>query len=769
MFGCLGPSNNGQNKIITNASNALNNSNVSVNITGNVNQRNNVPVVIQSFVADPVIIKKGEASILRWDVSGANNVILEGIGDVSLQGSMAVMPNKTTTYTLTAVGKTENKTATVQIMVKEENKSTESSNVPIKEESVCGDDVCSSDENSTSCCTDCGCEEGYYCEENECVPNETSSTGNGSSSMGSSSNSSNPVYYNPELNVHLNDIPSTFCGDGVCSGAETTSNCCADCGCDNPSDTCENNTCISAPSLNLNLITTINGGFTNLGLLGGGSAPKETFTANTNHISTIEFEKDSSNLKISLVFKSTDKMSDMVKSNTGPKIYFDTNFDGKADFVATIYKSNVYVWSSAESKNVYTGTTTCGGAMCSVELPWNTIFGTHNAVDLWLSNAKTNERAPRANALRLNWNSFNLTRSHTNEDAYIVMTIDKIKVYNDQDKYGEGEIMFAGAAKSGNVTTKFGFPTRIWYELNSGDTIMALHDEGLPLFAAKESQMGNDFYFTFAAYDNDDLPGLLRAFIDIFTGKAIANGFSRIIPGMKYAQKLNVLGNVVHSIADLAGRADYVGSAYNIYNKSQNYGIGTHKQRRGDLEVTYTIKRVWVPRNLHANVRVYGIKIIDSSDSNWHCCSRGLTTGGEFYSYLRVGIAFNSDGTLNQSLIRYPEHGTTCVCNGWVKCPAYDKHKFGQRPEYKQLYDGKVIGPFLYIEIDNWDEDNPAIGDDDDPLGIWDYMYVLDESFFDWKLDSNVPLKKTINSMRIKHGVSGGTSQVDLGTVIWQE
>jgi len=59
--------------------------------------------VINSFSASPETIDLGSASTLSWSVSNAQNVVIDqGIGTVDSTGSIAVSPNATVTYTLTA-------------------------------------------------------------------------------------------------------------------------------------------------------------------------------------------------------------------------------------------------------------------------------------------------------------------------------------------------------------------------------------------------------------------------------------------------------------------------------------------------------------------------------------------------------------------------------------------------------------------------------------------------------------------------------------------
>ena len=61
--------------------------------------------VINSFTAEPSSINRGEASTLRWSISGATDMnIDQGIGAIQSQGSRQVFANNSTTYTLTARG-----------------------------------------------------------------------------------------------------------------------------------------------------------------------------------------------------------------------------------------------------------------------------------------------------------------------------------------------------------------------------------------------------------------------------------------------------------------------------------------------------------------------------------------------------------------------------------------------------------------------------------------------------------------------------------------
>ena len=74
---------------------------------------------ITQFEAEPSTIEKGQASTLRWAVSGETSSlsISPGIGSVEASGNRQVYPGSTTTYTLTATGPggTSTSTATVNV------------------------------------------------------------------------------------------------------------------------------------------------------------------------------------------------------------------------------------------------------------------------------------------------------------------------------------------------------------------------------------------------------------------------------------------------------------------------------------------------------------------------------------------------------------------------------------------------------------------------------------------------------------------------------
>ncbi|MEI8003341.1 MAG: hypothetical protein WCG94_03300 [Methanothrix sp.] len=76
--------------------------------------------VIESFHAEPVVVSSGNASNLSWSIIGASRVeIDQGVGEVDLKGFTEVKPSETTTYRLTAINGSINRSMTLKIMVQQ--------------------------------------------------------------------------------------------------------------------------------------------------------------------------------------------------------------------------------------------------------------------------------------------------------------------------------------------------------------------------------------------------------------------------------------------------------------------------------------------------------------------------------------------------------------------------------------------------------------------------------------------------------------------------
>src|SRR5580700_5145155 len=59
-----------------------------------------VPVIAE-FSVEPSTIERGQSAVLRWNVTGANNVAIDnGLGTVEAMGTRRITPPQTTSYVL---------------------------------------------------------------------------------------------------------------------------------------------------------------------------------------------------------------------------------------------------------------------------------------------------------------------------------------------------------------------------------------------------------------------------------------------------------------------------------------------------------------------------------------------------------------------------------------------------------------------------------------------------------------------------------------------
>jgi len=77
----------------------------------------NPAATVREFTVEPSTIIQGQSATLRWQVEGANNVMIDTVGKVDGAGHRQVSPVSSTIYRLTASGPAGSKTATAVIRV----------------------------------------------------------------------------------------------------------------------------------------------------------------------------------------------------------------------------------------------------------------------------------------------------------------------------------------------------------------------------------------------------------------------------------------------------------------------------------------------------------------------------------------------------------------------------------------------------------------------------------------------------------------------------
>ena len=69
------------------------------------------------LAADPGVIQQGQASVLTWQTSNANEITITGLGTLPSSGSRSITPAESATYTLVAKGPGGTKDASARVTV----------------------------------------------------------------------------------------------------------------------------------------------------------------------------------------------------------------------------------------------------------------------------------------------------------------------------------------------------------------------------------------------------------------------------------------------------------------------------------------------------------------------------------------------------------------------------------------------------------------------------------------------------------------------------
>ncbi len=75
------------------------------------------PAPTATLAANPSVIQPGQASVLTWQTSNANEITIAGLGTLPPSGSRSIMPGESTTYTLVAKGPGGTKDASARVTV----------------------------------------------------------------------------------------------------------------------------------------------------------------------------------------------------------------------------------------------------------------------------------------------------------------------------------------------------------------------------------------------------------------------------------------------------------------------------------------------------------------------------------------------------------------------------------------------------------------------------------------------------------------------------
>ncbi len=314
------------------------------------------------------------------------------------------------------------------------------------------------------------------------------------------------------------------------------------------------------------------------------------------------------------------------------------------------------------------------------------------------------------------------------EETYIVGFIYSIKIHDDQDSVGPGEMMMAAFSTTGEKVQKIGWPAQMWVTVNGGATL----NQSIPLFAFKENEMGDSLAISITAVDNDSWPSWLSWLEGLV-------GFFADLIDMAWSLVLSVLNSVFTSIRELELRIetvrlsilhdflvgnDEIGAINKIYTRAEDWGIWPSSSeepaaiRGRGFSAKIWIGRVTVPkdRNYRYTVKVKNVSFSDTGDY----------ANGEVWINLRAAANFDDHGNLITTSRRQPDHGTWNGGDGSLLGGPRMFAPDGTEMERMALFFvTELRGPFIFLEANAWDEDNPSVGDDHDLIGEYSTIVLF--------------------------------------------
>ena len=312
-----------------------------------------------------------------------------------------------------------------------------------------------------------------------------------------------------------------------------------------------------------------------------------------------------------------------------------------------------------------------------------------------------------------------VSRSGTIQENYIVGFITSAFIGNDRDPFGPGEVFLTTFSATGEKIQKFVWPAQMWIPVEGPERF----NQAIPLFAFKESEMGENLAISITAIDNDELPSWLswaedliaffaRVIDSVLTGiLSIINSIEATIEELLYFRlELRLEAVRVTMMSDLLVGNEEIGAVNKIYTRAEDWGVQTrfdepHVTTTGDFRVKYWIGRVAVPVNRDYNYSV-NLKNVSFDDT-------GDWGDGEVWMRIRAFSNFGENGNPVTTWCRIPGMGT------WSGGDGSSLNLEGR------CSINNLKGPFVFLEISAWDEDNPNVGDDHDLIGEYSTIVLF--------------------------------------------
>lgn len=316
--------------------------------------------------------------------------------------------------------------------------------------------------------------------------------------------------------------------------------------------------------------------------------------------------------------------------------------------------------------------------------------------------------------------------SHVSDEHqhFIVVRLEKVWVFDDQDPMAEGEIQYLGVVATGDVgeepivAQRTGFPLENWYEAEDGSTnavFLGGQEKAIPLFAFPEEEMGDELVISFTVVDDDEVSAL--AIDGHRVAATIATAVTTAMAGPGWGGLVGTISGAVQDAIEEGADLDFIGTHTNRLRRSDNFGMaqGEHSVTidvtEGDIRVRYTVMRVTV-REEHnewcVSMTLNRVRIMEDSDGFWE---------GEGDIYIRARVA---DGYVGEVLRQQTTH---LPADEYEEVDSGDDFPTRNQLLYFNECDG--LPPFLYTEVDVFEDDGSwADREQDDVLGVLPLMYT---------------------------------------------
>ncbi len=306
--------------------------------------------------------------------------------------------------------------------------------------------------------------------------------------------------------------------------------------------------------------------------------------------------------------------------------------------------------------------------------------------------------------------------------SYIVVELKNVTVHDDSDPWAEGEIELGTVAMSGKrVIQTLSWPIyekdSSWYEADDGNTIIV----NAPIFCEREDEMSGVLTVFIVGLDNDEIPDWISKFAEIWfgLGQTLSALIPEIGPLVEGALQLEEIG--VNAILDYMGEPEHVGVHGNVLISSDwKDGYLAVEETSGDITVRYEIRRIQVPTRTPP-VAVRLLNVTGIGGDGW-----GDVSYHESEPFIHTRVL--NDLTAPEQLIQRHNFGPVDVDDTQTWKINEEIFRIGS------------VGPFLHVEIDVWDEDNPSGGDDNDMLGIYSHTFYPNEN---WGIGSTIVAERS--------------------------